>query len=300
MRKLLFAGVVAFAGLGIASASANVFVTGSILKIKNVRIIENITITKTVNLTAVVDVVVDKAAESEALINQTNFKNKGCGNCAEKLDSIIDSFNGNMGVLVVHQAAGNMNNQAAAIAAAIDFILIPGDGNGGNNVPPETTGELGFAEAQAAVEQRNGVRFYGIGLSVNHPDEGNTVDAVNLLFRTAEIKGSFNDNQGIVMFDQAAGNMANQANALSLAVSFKNGGVALSEADLGQFNQFNTVFESDLTNGDVGVGITKLAKLSGSMLRNKGIVMGNQSSGNMANQANVVGFAAVQLPGGGA
>jgi hypothetical protein len=86
--------------------------------------------------------------------------------------------------------------------------------------------------------------------------------------------------------------MNNQANALSLAVSL-SAGVALSEADLGQVNTFNTVRESDATSGGaVRVGINKNADIVGSISGNTGVVGVNQAVGNMANQANVVSIAA--------
>jgi len=90
--------------------------------------------------------------------------------------------------------------------------------------------------------------------------------------------------------------MNNQANALSMAVSLEDNGVALSEADLGQYTVFNDVQESD--NGDEGItgtrpGIRKLSSIDNSFNGNTGIVGFNQTTGNMANQANVVSLSAV-------
>ena len=95
--------------------------------------------------------------------------------------------------------------------------------------------------------------------------DGNLVDTVNLLFRDAVIENSINDNTGIVNVNQAPGSMNNQANLVSVAVSLVSpgeGGVALSEADLGQVNVGNQVYESDsdpTSGSDPFLGINKSA-----------------------------------------
>jgi hypothetical protein len=169
-----------------------------------------------------------------------------------------------------------MNNQASAVSVAIDVRVTPPPGV--DVPPPADPNDRGFAEAQAAADQRN---------------HDNMVESVNLLFRDSIIRDSFNGNTGVVHVNQAAGNMANQANVLSLAVAFTPG-VALSEADLGQVNAFNTVLESD--SGTTLFGVHKSAEITASVNGNTGIIGVNQSSGNMANQANVVSFAATQSP----
>ena len=75
---------------------------------------------------------------------------------------------------------------------------------------------------------------------------------------------------------------------------------------LGQFTIDNAVFESDAsineTDPNTGqalgaeVGIHRTASIVNSISTNAGIVGVNQSTGNMANQANKVAFAAVILP----
>jgi hypothetical protein len=263
---------------GVATADVSVFAT--IDKTKDVDIEERIRVTKTVELNVRVPLTATKAAESEALVNQTNAANRSCTNCDEKRDSITNSGNTNSGVLSVNQAAGNMNNQGNAVSIAVDVLVTP---TPGSPQPPDPR-SAGFAEAQAAVDQLNGV--------VRGAIAPNTVDTVNLLFRSGTIQGSLNANRGIVHANQAPGNMNNQANALSVAVSL-DGGVALSEADLGQVNAFNVVRESDATSGlELRVGINKRADIIGSINGNTGVVGVNQAVGNMANQANVVSIAA--------
>lgn len=274
-KRLVLTMATCLALLGGSVASADVTVFATIDKDKDVSIFEDIFINKFVNLFVRVPLEADKAAESDALVNQTNSLNQSCTNCDEKRDTITGSGTANSGVLSINQAAGNMNNQGNAVSIAVDVIVIPTPPNDPPGTPqPESSG---FAEAQAAADQRN---------------TDNLVDTVNLLFRSGEIVDSLNDNSGVVHVNQAPGNMNNQANALSVAVSL-SAGVALSEADLGQINTFNVVRESDATSGqDPRVGINKRADIVGSISGNTGVVGVNQAVGNMANQANVVSIAA--------
>jgi hypothetical protein len=94
--------------------------------------------------------------------------------------------------------------------------------------------------------------------------------------------------------NQATGNNNNQANGLAIAVGLRpGGGVAIAEADLGQFNTYNTVLESNDAGGsDAQVGINKSATITGSVNDNTGVIGVNQTVGNMANQANIVAIAA--------
>jgi hypothetical protein len=276
MRKLLVPTVATWLGLlggGVAFADVDVFAT--IDKTKDVFIVEDIVVFKFVDLFVFVPLTATKAAESDALVNQTNTLNQSCTNCDEKRDTITGSGNTNSGVLSINQAAGNMNNQGNAVSIAVD-VQVTATGPDDPPIPTQLESS-GFAEAQAAVDQLNTANF---------------VDTVNLLFRSGAIDDSLNDNSGVVHVNQAPGNMNNQANALSLAVSL-SAGVALSEADLGQVNTFNTVRESDATSGGaVRVGINKNADIVGSISGNTGVVGVNQAVGNMANQANVVSIAA--------
>ncbi len=286
MRKVLLVITAAVIGLGMSSARADVFVFASIAKFKTIIINETLDVDKDVFLDVLVTSAPDKFAESIALINQRNFNSEGCGNCAEKSDSIRNSANGNAGILSINEASGNMMNQANAVSASVDVRTV---GNGPNGEQNGFEGGVGFAESQAAVSQDN---------------RDSRITTVDLIFRDAEIVDSFNNNSGVIHANQGTGNMGNQANALSLAVSFADEGVALSEADLGQFNVMNVVSESDSLGGNLvdgcpgancGFGISKTASVRGSINGNQGIVGVNTTSGNFANQANVVSFSAVQI-----
>lgn len=113
---------------------------------------------------------------------------------------ITDSINGNTGIVNVNQNAGNNNNQAntEALAVAIDLA--------------------GVALSEAALGQLN-----------TNPQNENGFPAVFEagVEKTASITGSLSGNSGIGGVNQAAGNMANQANVFSLSFIDGGGGVGL-------------------------------------------------------------------------
>jgi hypothetical protein len=246
------------------TASADVFGTAFVNVTKDVLIFETININKNVTIWADVVVEAVKAAESLAVINQENSFNHACENCAEKRDNIIGSVTGDNGITSVNQSAGNNNNQGTAIAVAIDA---EGPPTPDPDPDPQQVPGTGFAEAQAAGEQRN---------------NDNTVVSDSIIFRDALIDNSVNGNVGITAVNQATGNEINQANIVSLALSLE-AGAALSEALLGQDNRNNSNLETD---------IAKSATITGSIHGNLGITQVNQSAGNLANQANAVAVAA--------
>lgn len=278
-----------------APAVADVNVKVDYTKTKDVTVTETITIDKTITVDVTVDQEYERAAEAEALINQENNSNKACTNCAEKRDRIIGSVNDNSGVVSVNQSVGNMNNQATAVALSVDRQSVPPSTPPDLNKPDEA-----FANAQAAVEQDNGgAPCDDCGAPAGTVDQGpehgcwngNIQDSTNIEEKSAVISDSLAGNEGVANLNQASGNMANQANSLAMAVGFGEGGSALAEADLGQSNMFNMVLESQSLNSDTGAN--KYVRIDGSILQNSGIVGVNQTSGYMANQANVTAFAVV-------
>lgn len=266
-------------------ALADVTVTVEVNKKKDVSVSETINIDKQVTITTAVNLNATKAAEADTIINQVNIRNEACENCAEKLDWIWGSVTGNVGAIAINQAAGNMNNQGNAVTVGVDSREFPG-GNGTPPPPPPDAPNGGFANAQSSVDQQMGVTKQntataGPPVYVEVPN-GNTINSTNILFRDAVIEESINRNTGIVQVNQSAGNINNQGNAVTLALAL-SGGVALSEADLGQANAFNKVHERD---------VNKNALIENSINSNAGMIEVNQTSGNFANQANVVAFGA--------
>jgi hypothetical protein len=86
------------------------------------------------------------------------------------------------------------------------------------------------------------------------------------------------------MVNQSVGSGVNQLNAVSIAIGRSEGGasVALSEADLGQFNTGNVV--NDAASHRRGI-------ISNSFNGNQGIALGNQSTGSFNNQGTVISIA---------
>ena len=292
MKKRILQGALSAAALlAIAAppAFADVTVTAAIDKTKDVTVSEDIIINKDVSVTAAVNLNAVKAAEADTIVNQENTDNQACGNCAEKLDWIWSSIKDNTGAIAVNQAAGNMNNQGNSVTASVDSREFPPTDDNPPPPPPEA-GTGGFADAQASVDQRMGVTKVLNEEATNelgHPvydivPLGNTINTVNVLFRDAQIDNSLNGNTGIAQANESAGNINNQSNTVTLALAL-SGGVALSEADLGQANADNSVHERD---------VNKSSTIDGSINDNAGMVQVSQTSGNFANQANVVALGA--------
>ena len=265
MRKLLL-GAAAAVVMAASPAIADVKVDLKVRSHKDKIVLELVEKMKIAHYLVVVVDEGEAAANSRAFVNQSNKFNKACENCAEK-ESIIDgSLNGNEGIVSVNQATGNMNQQGTAVA----FAFNAGPAQNGEEDEDDTTG---FAESVAGAGQVN---------------RDNEVDSVNILFRDSSINESGNNSTGLLYVNQAAGNVNNQVNALSAAVSEAEGqlgGIALSEADLGQLNTGNFVFERN---------VNKTASITGSFNANSGVIGVNQSSGNFANQANVLSLSVAQ------
>lgn len=276
MRKILlsFAAAAALMAAPAAYADGDLYV--DVDHDKDIVIREAILLD--VDVRAIVDVASNptKFAESLAFANQRNQNNEACGNCAEKTSLVTGSGNGNSGTVSVNQATGNMNNQGTMVSAAIDDTGPPPP----PPPPPVPTPDpaAGFAHAQASADQIN---------------QDNTIETVNLLFRDAIIEDSLNGNSGNVFANQAAGNINNQLNVLSLAFSARTVGVALSEAALGQEVRRTEVAEGQ--NLLSGLGVAKSARLANSLNGNTGVIQVNQSAGNGGNQGNVLTLAALAL-----
>jgi len=313
MKKILVSSLALLFITALAMpASAFVLVFGEIDKDKNIYVDQNVEVEKYFTIDVTVGPVVGTfAAEADAVVNQDNFGNSACENCAEKVATIDLSVLSNVGVTNVNQAVGNMNNQGNVVAVGVDFQGPPSDGGG----PPAAEGD-GFANSQAMTSQVTGLALYPVSgtdqgrlilsppgyaqlidedgnvvTTITWPGIGvwpapNTINSAGILFRDAVIQSSVNENLGITNVNQAAGQMNNQANVSAIAACL-NGAVAIAEADLGQATALSYVYESD-TN--------KTASITSSVLLNKGVTFVNQTSGNMANQANNLSLAVALHP----
>lgn len=253
MRKAALLGGAAALALGVSVAKADVYVDGSVVKHVDTTLVEKIDKFKFVYLDVFVLADAKTAAEAETVFNQDNSYNHACENCAEKVDLITGSVNYNTGITSVNQSGGNLNNQGTTIS----FAFVDASHRYGS----------ALADAQIAGEQK-----------MHH----NTIYTVNIVKRDAKIEGSVNGNSGITAVNQSVGNINNQSNAISIAVSRKVG-VALSDVALGQVNAGNSTTEYN---------VAKSSTIAGSVNYNSGVTQVNQTSGNMANQSNVVSLSA--------
>jgi hypothetical protein len=260
MKKILagLTGVLMLLALSLP-ARAEVYVYGEINKVKNVDVDEDVNIDKDIDIDAKVDVDLDSAAEAGTVVNaemgENTVEKTGTNLGPETLAEIDgDAFGGADGIIQVNQAPGNMNNQGNATAIAVSL-----DGD-----------KATLTHSQASESDDNA------GNSVNAYDTEIT-NIINFAFRNLT---------GVVSVNQAGGNMNNQHNSVAIAAG--DGIVALSEADLGQFNTDNYVNE---------VNTYKTDMITGSAFENfSGVLSVNQASGNMNNQSNVVSVSVLTYP----
>ncbi len=137
----------------------------------------------------------DGFAEAQMVASQHSTDNRvNALNILFRFDTIESSINSNTGIVSVNQAAGSMNNQLTGMAIAISLLS-------------------GVALSEGDLGQEN---------TDNLVVEWSDVVLNNVVFKhdkRARIANSILNNSGIVAVNQATGNMANQANDLSLAAA---------------------------------------------------------------------------------
>jgi len=282
MKKFL--GIIVGLAISVAlamPASAFVVVFGDVDKYKDIDITEWIVINKTVIISVDVTAELNSAAEALAVVNQENICNTVMGFNPELADEAIrfeipeevfdfyafDNFRTNtitgsiltnVGIVGVNQDSGNFNNQGNNYAVAVT-----------DTVPTFANSESSASQINAGNEVRTYELFENAVAGIPQ--------------KTDDITNSVNLNKGIVSVNQSVGNMNNQLNSVALAVGLAPPGegvmVAMAEADLGQFNAFNTVVEINTIKADT---------ITGSINNNHGITSVNQAAGNMNNQASIV------------
>jgi hypothetical protein len=241
-------------------AMAEVLVTGTVDKTKTVTVKEFVDITKHIDINATVNVTPDEAAETGTVVNAENLDNVVIKEGALGLEtsSEIDNgaFDDSTGIIQVNQAPGNINNQGNATSIAVSLD----SGEAAQAITNSQAAEADFNSGNSAL----------VGFT-------ELEDLIDFAFKNVS---------GVVNVNQAAGNLNNQHN--TVAVSVGDGVVALSEADLGQFNDNNIVNE---------VMTYKYDTITGSAFENfSGVLCVNQSSGNMNNQSNIVSVSALTYP----
>jgi hypothetical protein len=283
MNKTMRSAVALVAGWGLvglampASATLNLLVT--VNKDKDVNVLVDLQVQKFINIDVALDRVLDGAAEAHALANVTNVGNLvgACGDSCPlgpaggeegsyniDLHALLNgSVQDNDGIVGVNQDVGNMVNQANILAMA----------------RTEFTDEARkmVSDAEASVDQ---VNAYNVATQYETLPEGDLFLDPD---HSAIITDSITGNDGVIGVNQSSGNMNNQTNAVGMVIGAGNSTV-LTDANLGQYNGFNTV---------KGVNTVKVDLISSSINDNNGVVSVNQSAGNMNNQGSVIAFGAL-------
>jgi hypothetical protein len=274
-NKYLMAAALMTFGLAASPAFADVTATMDVEKAKLVIIYQPTLIVKEALITVTYRDELSDAATAQALVNSSNTNNEvtwsrdtdpndGVNTAGNPNNMLIyrkalieGSVLRNQGIGQLNQDTGNFANQGNVVSAGLDF------------------GKDAFANAEAYAEQLT------TGNTVRHiegsvaPRNDPPIDAV--------VTGSFNTNIGLFMGNQNSGNVNSQHNVLALAVA-DSAVWALSDAGLNQVNAGNNAFETNSVKRD---------SISTSVNGNVGIVMLNQSVGNMNNQSTVVSVAAL-------
>ena len=151
-----------------------------------------------------------------------------------------------------------------------------------------------FLFADVFVEVEKAAESIAIANQDNFENEACT----NCDEKTDLIFNSFNDNDGVVDGNQAAGNMNNQGNAVSVAVDTRvgsppeNGDVVVFQEEPG-FAESQAHAEQQNFNNEVDTInlLFRDAAIIDSFNGNTGVVGFNQSPGNMNNQVNLASLA---------
>jgi hypothetical protein len=274
-NKYLLAAAALTFGLAASPAFADVTATMDVQKAKLVVIYQPTLIIKVADIQVIYRDELTDAATAQALVNSSNSGNvvtwsrdndpedgvNTAGNPANmgivRKAITENSVLRNTGIGQLNQDTGNFANQGNVVSAGVDF------------------GKDAFANAEAYTEQLT------FGNTVTHR-EGSVAPRPNPPI-DAVITGSLLNNAGVFMANQNSGNVNSQHNVLALAVA-DSAVWALSDAGLNQVNAGNSAFETNSVKRDI---------ITGSVNSNTGIVMVNQSVGNMNNQATVVSIAAL-------
>jgi len=139
----------------------------------------------------------------------------------------------------------------------------------------------GAAESDVIVKQKN------TNQTVDHDDLGPQGDP-NPLNLDATASNSYNTNSGIIQANQDVGNMVNQGNVASVALTGSNTALTDANAAASQKNRGNISTTRVPFNLEVW---NKEALIEDSLNTNSGVIHFNQNAGDMNNQLNVTSVA---------
>lgn len=287
MKKLIqtTAMALALAVLGAGSAMAEVDLFWEVDKDKNVTITEETRISKDVEIDVRLSQDFVSAAKADAYVNSDVGYNVVDPDAFDGDDDRFDpsrvdqnlnlqatiggeaggSINANSGLILFNQDVGANTNQGNTIVIAADPTADTVDG--------AAVEDGALTTAQTYVDERTTFN------DVVHR-EGQLAGVPQI---QSAIVGSIEGNSGVVGVNQSAGAMNNQHNVLTAAIG-TDAAVALADAGLNQYNAYNVVEE---------VNTEKLDLIQSSINGNSGVVMVNQSSGNMNQQATIINLAAL-------
>jgi hypothetical protein len=293
-RKILYSTVAAaalLATLGVAGpANADVTVTAVITKDVTIDVTEVINVTKDVIIDVVGNFDVTGTAEAVVLVNVVNEGHFVDGQDTGLQPSGVD-FGMVLSALIGDTNAGSLSNNTGVIGVNLD---VGNFANQANVVAITGIADLpdAFVDTQSEVDQKildnTVIDLERITLldadrpDLNNPLTDMDVDGLDPR-KTATVYNSVNDNSGVINFNENAGNVNNQTNAVAFGIGF-GAKLALAEDALGQVVSGNSVNE---------VETVKIDLVEMSMNGNSGVVGGNVSVGNMNNQANKISFSAL-------
>lgn len=277
--KLLGAAIVASLAFGTGVAQADVFVTATADKQKQVTVFKTINIFKTVNAFATVNTINDATSEQDIFSNQRNQWNYAEDEGSIARNDIIGSFDNASGEQATIQNNGfnnnNLNTDSLSYANSAQGLGV-------------------FSDAEVNMEQINGLTedppegplpddFDARGVNVFEVIEGATYDN--------NIDASFNGAAGVAKTIQENGSNNNNFNGVAIALGdFTT--FALDEVNAGQFNNFNF---ADVRN------LNRSNTINASFVGYNGIVATIQNNGSNSNNANSSAISAsltnAQAPG---
>ena len=293
LKHIVLSSAAAVAMLAAGTASADVLLYWDVDKNKRIDIDIVVAKFKFAEVFVLFDRELEGAAEAHAFGNQWNaFNTVTFANERAAEDMIIrksaitaDSFNENEGIMQANQDAGNMVNQgnAASISLTASDPANVGTDLQGTFVHSEAFAEQVNVRNSTYHHERN--PFTGDARTV---EEVIAVDPADLPtavpgFLTADINDSFNNNMGVLQFNQNNGNTNNQYNALAAAIG-DDAAYALADAGIAQVNAANFVDDRNTIKYD---------NIRRSFNGNQGTVAVNQAAGHHNNQATVVSIAAI-------
>ncbi len=266
--KLLGAAIVASLAFGTGVAQADVFVTATADKQKQVTVTKNILIDKQVFVFATVFTFNDATSEQDIFSNQRNQWNYAEDEGSTARNDIIGSFDDASGEQATIQNNGFNNNNLNT--DSLSYANSPLGANGGGV----------FSDAEVNIEQINGLTedppdpgqlpedFDGRGVNVFEVIEGATYDN--------NIDASFNGAAGVAKTIQENGSNNNNFNGVAIALGDYTT-FALDEVNAGQFNNFNFADVRDLNRTNT---------INASFVGYNGIVATIQNNGSNSNNAN--------------